>query len=973
MTTARQAAIAGGVLGVVVVAVVGFLVMRGGDASPNTASPNITSSKTTSPNTKANAGAVASSSSQGKTTPVDGFKTAPEDPGTKSSPEAGNLFNRKDLEGWHFKNSDRSKWIVGRPALNSPDAAQLVADKASGLQDAALINPEGGTDIYSAVQHGDATIDLEFMVPKGADSGVYVLGEYEVQIFDSFGKQTLGLADLGGVFAPASGDRPADARPPPINVAKAPGTWQRMVIEFQAPKFQGNRKIANARFLKVAINGQVLHENVELSGPNIGGLTGNEAPTGPLLLQGAHASVAFRNIRITARRPADEPDSPLTDPPSGPGASAVYLDDLKEADFKARGDLGKHGQQGYDDRRAEFGGKPVYHLLSMHPRDDGPAYATYELKEGYRLLRATAALLDNPHLVRLPVAQAELRVYGDDKLLWRSPRLQQLGRGVPLAVNIQGVKVLKLEAFCTGGVAHVWTAWLNPIISTDDPKRAGPERGADDRIPAPPAADLEKAQRQLRESFPPDFAAASAKVKLTLARKLAEKAAEGGEPSAARYARLVEAREIAVQLADPKLAAEFHAQLCETFAVDRAALALEWLDRLANLNLPADKRKALLEIMLEATETAVADHQAGADQLDKAVELAELSFKTAGKFREQLRRATALRDRVNQFRTWATEAEQGRKTIAGKPGDAAVNTAVGLYRCFARAEWEQGLPLLAKSDNARLTAAARLELAQPATAAQQAAIADAWWEAGSAASGTPRTIFHERARHWYQQAAGGLTGAAKTTVEKRLATLEKLLGESSESGGVPPAKEAAGYYHLAVANADGAKRDGAKTSAVIGLTSEGYVLEDDLHVGRWLGAGSQLRIVFDDRARGAVRLRVRGKDTLSGQQTRGSGSVPWELTRLDSRLLGQWTMTYTNGAVRHYEFRGDGSVLFTEERLTARLVKDGEYYLVDFGDGKLDRLKLGGTLQVEHYNPRTALAARQAPTETGRGVRESMP
>jgi len=64
---------------------------------------------------------------------------------------------------------------------------------------------------------------------------------------------------------------------------------------------------------------------------------------------------------------------------------------------------------------------------------------------------------------------------------------------------------------------------------------------------------------------------------------------------------------------------------------------------------------------------------------------------------------------------------------------------------------------------------------------------------------------------------------------------------------------------------------------------------------------------------------------------------------------------------------------FTEERLTARLVKEGGYYLVDFGDGKIDRLKLGTALQAEHFNPRAALAAGQKPEQTGRGVRESAP
>jgi hypothetical protein len=130
------------------------------------------------------------------------------------------------------------------------------------------------------------------MVPKGSNSGVYVMGEYEVQVFDSYGKQKIGAGDLGGLYGAAA---------PKTNAAKAPGEWQKMVIEFQAPKFDGDKKTANARFLKVTLNGEVIHENVEMKGPTPSGVSGKEATTGPLMFQGDHGAVAFRNIRITSK------------------------------------------------------------------------------------------------------------------------------------------------------------------------------------------------------------------------------------------------------------------------------------------------------------------------------------------------------------------------------------------------------------------------------------------------------------------------------------------------------------------------------------------------------------------------------------------------------------------------------------------------------------------------------------------------
>ena len=52
-------------------------------------------------------------------------------------------------------------------------------------------------------------------------------------------------------------------------------------------------------FVKVSMNGIVLHENVELPGPILWGLTGQESPTGPLMLQGINSPVAYRNLKIT--------------------------------------------------------------------------------------------------------------------------------------------------------------------------------------------------------------------------------------------------------------------------------------------------------------------------------------------------------------------------------------------------------------------------------------------------------------------------------------------------------------------------------------------------------------------------------------------------------------------------------------------------------------------------------------------------
>jgi hypothetical protein len=152
-------------------------------------------------------------------------------------------------------------------------------------------------DIYSEAKFADAVLEVEVLVAKGSNSGIFLMGEYEIQVLDNFGQAEVGPKDMGGIYGFAA---------PSVNACKAPGQWQKYVIEFQAPKFdaQGN-KTANARFVKVTLNDKVIQENVELPHALNGGLStggknirGKEVPTGPVLFQGNHGPVAYRNIRI---------------------------------------------------------------------------------------------------------------------------------------------------------------------------------------------------------------------------------------------------------------------------------------------------------------------------------------------------------------------------------------------------------------------------------------------------------------------------------------------------------------------------------------------------------------------------------------------------------------------------------------------------------------------------------------------------
>jgi hypothetical protein len=207
--------------------------------------------------------------------------------------QAASPFNGKDLDDWKTKPRGKNKdlWVVGVAAVHPERANELIVKKGSGEMINTPSKANGKSlDIYSTFTHGDARIELEIMVPKGSNSGIYLHGEYEIQVLDSFGRTKLGMGDMGAIYG---------AKPPALNASKKPGEWQKYEILFHAPKYKDGKKVKNAHVEKVVLNGKVIQENVELPKPTPGGLTGKEMAKGPIMFQGDHGPVAYRNIKIS--------------------------------------------------------------------------------------------------------------------------------------------------------------------------------------------------------------------------------------------------------------------------------------------------------------------------------------------------------------------------------------------------------------------------------------------------------------------------------------------------------------------------------------------------------------------------------------------------------------------------------------------------------------------------------------------------
>jgi hypothetical protein len=162
-----------------------------------------------------------------------------------------------------------------------------------------------GHDLFFKLQHGDLDIEFDYMVAKGSNSGLYLQGRYEIQLLDSWGTVNPKSSDNGGIYerwddSKPEGQKGYEGHAPRQNVSRAPGLWQHMRISFQAPRFDDKGvKTANSKVLYIWLNGVMIQENVELSGPTRGAFDNKESQVGPLRLQGDHGAVAFKNMSYT--------------------------------------------------------------------------------------------------------------------------------------------------------------------------------------------------------------------------------------------------------------------------------------------------------------------------------------------------------------------------------------------------------------------------------------------------------------------------------------------------------------------------------------------------------------------------------------------------------------------------------------------------------------------------------------------------
>jgi hypothetical protein len=171
------------------------------------------------------------------------------------------LFNGKSLDGWQPVGRRDNKWSA-----------------VGGI----LQNADSGANLVTVQKFDDFKLHVEFRVAKGSNSGVYLRGRYELQIDDAAGLDP-SSHHLGGVYGFIA---------PSENVAKAAGEWQSMDVTLVG------------RMITYDLNGTTVICNREIPGITGGAIDGAEADPGPLLLQGDHGPVDYRNIVITPAKSA---------------------------------------------------------------------------------------------------------------------------------------------------------------------------------------------------------------------------------------------------------------------------------------------------------------------------------------------------------------------------------------------------------------------------------------------------------------------------------------------------------------------------------------------------------------------------------------------------------------------------------------------------------------------------------------------
>ncbi len=295
---------------------------------------------------------------------------------------------------------------------------------------------------------------------------------------------------------------------------------------------------------------------------------------------------------------------------------------------------------------------------------------------------------------------------------------------------------------------------------------------ADDRVKFPPASERDKATKLVHDLFKEEFATNDAGAKASFAMKLFQQALENADDPAAQFVLYKESAEAAVAL-NTELALRACDAITRRFEGPAAVMLEPIIDQVAA---KATERKASEEVatfLLNLVEqTLVADDIEVAGRLHKLVE----SCAARAKSLKIARQVQAQAREIDFCKKNRDKVAAAARTLKSNPNDPDACLVYGKHACFLKGDWTNGLPLLAKSSDARLKEIATKELesgADDRAAAVQNA--DAWYQSLGSINDYPKTQIQMRIYALYSNALPSVTGLTKAKIVKRLDELENVL------------------------------------------------------------------------------------------------------------------------------------------------------------------------------------------------------
>ena len=205
------------------------------------------------------------------------------------------LFDGKDLSRWVAQQSSISRAGAPGPADWKVENGYFEVTPGTG-------------EIATKEKFGDIQLHVEWASPMEikansqgrGNSGVILMGHYEVQVLDSYNNPTYADGQAGAIYG---------QWPPLANPSRKTGDWESYDIVFEAPKFEGE-KLVKPAYITLFMNGVLMHNHKESMGPMVYRQVAHYVPHAaeePLVLQNHNNKVRFRNIWVRRLNGYDTP------------------------------------------------------------------------------------------------------------------------------------------------------------------------------------------------------------------------------------------------------------------------------------------------------------------------------------------------------------------------------------------------------------------------------------------------------------------------------------------------------------------------------------------------------------------------------------------------------------------------------------------------------------------------------------------